>query len=208
MKNLVLAAALLISAGLITSSVGDNPGKFVSAGHNRFKTPAETLQTGDVVVRAGKGFISDVFRKFSAAGLPWSHAGIVVRNGSNVSVFHLMGSTERSSDGIRIDPLDRFCQSSSNTGYAVYRLPGLADKETVIREFLKDLQSKNIRFDDHFNFADDRSMYCTEVIHKTYYHATGTGISLSEFKGEKYVSIDDILHHPGACKIAEQFYHP
>ena len=60
------------------------------------RIPAVTFggnyQTGDIVLRNGKGFISDLFRNTSKREKKYSHAGIIVIENNQPYVYHMLGN--------------------------------------------------------------------------------------------------------------------
>lgn len=204
MKSIPVILALFTAAGLFSGTAFRH--EPVSAAANLYSEPQVELQTGDVVLRSGKGFISDMFRKFNLTGSPWSHAGILVKEGQEWQVCHIMGHDDDTQNKLRKEPLREFCNSNSNTGFAIYRKPGLNLQASLIRQYLDSLSEAGLRFDHQFNLQDDQYMYCSELVYKTMVRTGFDSIPLAHLKGESYVAIDQLIQHPVIQKVIEKHY--
>jgi hypothetical protein len=204
MKTFAVIFALFTAIGLLSVSAVQK--RDLPVVNNLFTEPIHELHSGDMVLRSGKGFISDMFRKFNQSGAPWSHAGILIWENSEWQVYHIMGDAGDSLSRIRKEPLRSFCNSHSNNGYAIYRNSGIVQNETVIKSYLDSLSDIAVRFDHHFNLKDDGFMYCTELVYKTMLRAGFDNIPLSQLEGENYVAIDNLYRHSNISKITEIHY--
>lgn len=204
MKTVAALLALFTAFGLLNRSTGSETNHVRY--ENRFERPSAELRTGDIVVRSGKGFISEMFRKFNLSGDSWSHAGILVKENHEMMVYHIMGDAQELNNGIRKEPLSSFCNSRLNTGYAVYRYNLTSEKEIMIRHHLGYLAGTGVRFDHHFNLSDDVYMYCTELVYKTMLRAGVSGIPVSAMNGEKFIPIDNLYRNSLSRKITEIYY--
>jgi len=72
--------------------------------NNKVVFPEEirtNLQPGDVILRSGKGFISNVFRQFSVKDKRYSHAGIIDSENGKFYVYHILGGTSSTSGELK-----------------------------------------------------------------------------------------------------------
>src|SRR6185436_6747015 len=128
------------------------------------------LASGDIILRSGKGFISDVFKQFSLKDKTYSHAGIVSIEKDGIFVYHILGEEQEdgriNSGSLKKDLLETFCNPDENRSYAVYRydLSALSKEKMINR--LKTASEEKIIFDSQFDLASDSAMYCTELIYK------------------------------------------
>ena len=125
MKTLLTAIAVIIFAGLLYQP---EKGIAETGKHNSFQPGAVRLQTGDVILRRGKGFISEVFRKSSRYDQHYSHAGVVEVTNQGIYVIHVIGEPGTTVSNLRKERMSDFCSSNENLEYAVYRYSFLSGK--------------------------------------------------------------------------------
>jgi hypothetical protein len=204
MKTLLAIISLITGIGLLNYSEPDHIAEIRPGNH--FVAVTEELKTGDIVLRSGKGLISDMFRSFSPSGSPWSHAGVLVVENGAYYVYHIIGNPGKKFDGICREKLTDFCSSHTSKGYSVYRFTGVNFSESEMISRIRLWQKSGIRFDEHFDLNDDRRMYCTEMIYKLHSGLSDVTLPVSEFRGRSYVSIDDLVLHRQSEKITEYLY--
>ena len=161
------------------------------------------LHSGDIVLRNGKGLISELFRNTSRLKKEYSHAGIILIEEKDTLVAHMMGDGLTS--GLRTESLSSFCSSDKNISYAVYRYDLKPSQEQSITNFVHIIKASQIPFDDRFNLDSDSALYCTELIFKSLSTA-GYKLQCSDLRGEKYLSIDDLYVRNKAELIFEHHY--
>lgn len=201
--TLVIIAATII-VGLFYSSAGHQTeaAKVV----NRFIMPDSEFRTGDVILRSGKGLVSDMFRKFNLSGAPWSHAGILVRKNDQWLVYHIIGNAGDPNHRIKSETISSFCHSAYNTGFALYRNSQTVPDTTLILHYLDSLRNSGVTFDHQFNLNDDQKLYCTELVYKTLRRAGFDSIPVSVLNGQHYVAADDLYRHASSRKVTEIHY--
>lgn len=130
-------------------------------------SPAEQqkIQEGDIILRAGFGYVSDRILSYLDERCPVSHCGIVDSTVDGWRVIHTVSSQISGIDGMQADPLGRFVKHSRPGSLIVVRPKGLDDntKEEIANEARGYLAQK-LPFDDGFDPYDHTSLYCTELI--------------------------------------------
>ncbi len=162
------------------------------------------LQTGDIVMRNGKGLISEMFRRTSQKDARFSHAGMVIVTNGRPEVFHMI--EQEGFSGIKREPFESFCRRSANKGFAVFRIPLLFKMETCIRTYLLNQFALKVRFDDQFDLNTDDALYCTELVYKAILNCDECELNLSAAKGQNYVAPDDLYSGLTTQKIMEFNY--
>jgi hypothetical protein len=180
------------------------------------------IQSGDIVLRSGKGFISDVFRQFSLKDKNYSHAGIISVEQNKVFVYHILGEENRrpevsgqkpedkimKGESLRKELLESFCNSKENNAYAIYRYDlSKKAKENIITN-LHSMARKKIVFDSYFDLATDAAMYCSELVYKAVTAAAGDKkyIPFTMVEGNKYIAPDNLYLNPHAALIYSYTY--
>jgi hypothetical protein len=148
------------------------------------------VNTGDLVLRNGKGLISEFFRNASIEK-KYTHAGIASRENGTVWVYHILGTP--GSKGLQKVKLEEFCNSRENSGFAIFNYEmENCEKELLISHLNADFCK--VVFDEKFNMKTDDELYCSELIYKAVSYATGNKnlIPVSQFQEQSYVSIDNL----------------
>lgn len=185
--------------------VGNLPGKKSGLTGFSIITAEQTVQPGDLILRCGRGFISNAMRNFSLHEKKYSHAGIAVIENGKVHVCHMLGDEVANSltDFIK-EPLEVFCSEKENSAFAIFRYNLDAGEKTVFISAIEKLSVKKIPFDALFDLNSDEKLYCTELIYKCIKEATGNGnyIPLSRIGNRSYVAIDNLYLNEHCKKIA------
>ncbi len=117
------------------------------------------LQNGDIILRRGVGFWSELFRKHNPKDKRFSHAGIVmIDENGEYFVIHSVGNDFTGQGAVAIEPLEKFVQELRGLG--VSRLQ-VADADILVDNAKKYV---NLPFDWKFNSDDSSAIYCTELI--------------------------------------------
>lgn len=160
-----------------------------------------TLQSGDLIFRHGRGFISDALMSFSRHEHKYSHAGIVVVEDGIPCVIHAIGGEENKSNKLKKDLLSVFCNPASAHSFGIYRLDASPEEKNKICSAAENYYKDGLEFDTDFDLNTDNRMYCTEFVWKILNNtiASANCLPSASFSGIKYVSCDDIYLQP-FCK--------
>lgn len=163
------------------------------------------LNTGDLVLRKGKGLISNLFSQASLRNKDYSHAGLLVTEGDQKYVYHMIGQRGIHS-GFKKELLTEFINKKENTGYAIYRYRFMADHQEAIKLHLRKLQQLNLAFDEQFQLESDTALYCTEMIYKTLQMVCNKQLETTQVKNMKYIAVDNLYMNPHTLKITSSTY--
>ena len=160
------------------------------------------LKTGDLIVRHGKGFVSDAFRYFSRKDKRYSHAGIISIQNGRAYVYHAIGGEENTSNNLRKETLNEFCNPEKINSYAVYTYHLCDSQRKQLDSIMRNYYTQGLQFDTHFDLKTENAMYCSELVYKALLSVTHdmNYISLSSLNGMSYVGIDD-LYMNSNCKL-------
>jgi hypothetical protein len=164
------------------------------------------LQSGDLIFRHGKGFISDAFRRFSLKDKKYSHAGIIAIENEQVFVYHAIGGEENVSNKLKKNTLSEFCAPDNAQSFGVYRYILSETEKTELMRLSRLYYRQGLEFDLSFDLKTDDKMYCSEFIYKmlTKVKSNKFFLPLSEVNGLKYVAIDDLYMNSG-CEAVYSF---
>ena len=201
--------SLFVLAGIVIGiSMGNKgQGKHIKPAHRKAVLPAASLlQSGDLIFRHGRGFISNAFRTFSMKDKKYSHAGIICIEKDGVFVYHAIGGEENLSNKLKRSSLGEFCDPENISAYGIYRYP-LSDSEKAgLSKLVKAYYQAGLEFDLAFDMNTDNKMYCSEFIYKILCKVKSNKnfLPLSELNGLKYVAIDN-LYMNSACHFVYSF---
>jgi len=135
------------------------------------KEEKKQLQTGDIILRRGYGFVSTMILKMMQEEMPVTHLGIIIRNGDSLKVAHSLSSTVSDQDGLRLQQIDSFTHNSYDSTLLVTRLKTIRKTDVErIRKQVAYYNKKQLPFDDAFDYKDTTAHYCSEFIWRVYEH--------------------------------------
>jgi hypothetical protein len=181
------------------------------AGINEKNVPlGVSWQDGDIVLREGKGVISNFMRATSSREKRFSHAGIVIHTRSGPRIFHVIGTSGDPDGGLVADKPEDFCNRNLNKSIMVIRFPLLPDHLVRLRSAVASCSRNPVSFDNNFDLESDHSYYCTEFIYKMIRKATGhtEWIPLTQSENGPYVGLDDLYLNASAEKLVDQTLSP
>ena len=161
---------------------------------NAAQPDIKTLKTGDLILRHGRGFISNAFMSLSFKEAKYSHSGIIHIENGQAYVYHAIGGEENVDNKMRKDLIKDFCDPQYVHSFGIYRYDLNDDQLNQYDSLATDYYKKGLQFDTHLDLATDSVMYCSELIYKLLTRVSGDKnyISLSEVTGYKYVAIDNL----------------
>lgn len=134
------------------------------------ETEMQQLQPGDIILRRGYGFISDmVARSFTNNGYEVTHAGILINEKNEWKVYHSLSSDVTDKDGVQKQSLNTFLDHSYPDKLLVVRLKNFTtETEHQLTALVKAYEQAHIPFDKNGNYNDASEMFCTEFIIQVY----------------------------------------
>lgn len=201
MKRFPDILLMVIAVGTILCCSLSAPGFFRNKSKKYHPTQASiipasiTLQSGDLIFRDGKNFISKSLRQFNRKDSRFSHAGIIHIQEGNAYVFHCIGGEGNADNKMRKEKLPDFCSSDEINTFAIYRPELKPEQVRATDSIAQEYFNKGIEFDTQFSLETSDKMYCTEMIYNIYKEVLRENnfIPLSSISGLKYVSCDDIF---------------
>ncbi len=130
-------------------------------------TPSEidSIEDGDIILRHGFGFVSDMIVKTLKEKYSLSHCAIICKRPDKISVIHSVSQSLTSKDGVQEQDLKDFIRDSQENSIIVVRyINNHSKKNSAISEKARYYLRKNIAFDNAFDIKDSSSIYCSELI--------------------------------------------
>ena len=175
---------------------------------NMAKPYLKKLKTGDLILRHGRGFISNAFMSLSFKEKKYSHAGIVHVENGMAYVYHAIGGEENVDNKLRKDLLQDFCDPQYVHSFGIYRYDLNMEQTKQFDSLATYYYHQEMQFDTKLDLATDSVMYCSELIYKLLQKVTGDMdyLSISNVKGYKYIAIDNLYLNKHCSIICKYSY--
>ncbi len=166
------------------------------------------LQNGDVIIRRGRGPISDLLARLNLKDQSWSHCGIVLIENGYPFVYHSIGGEDNPDERLRKDSAVFFCNATNNSAVAIVRYQTDTGCSRIISGIVREWYRKRPKFDMDFLLETDDKLYCSEFIYKALVRATGDTLFIpkSYGHGRLFIGIDDLFLNPHARLVAKVNY--
>lgn len=169
-----------LSAALLMGAAGCAPApprsfhdeETSSAGARSGRPALPPLREGDLLVRRGRGLLSDLFRRVGGKEALYSHVGIVHLGGGEPRVIHTVASELSGRGHARVDPLHSFLSEDRADAAALYRPVGASPE--VLRSAVEaalEMAALQTPFDTAFDLETEDRLYCTELVQLAYRRA-------------------------------------
>lgn len=157
---------------------------------NNFKN---CLAPGDVVLKRGKGVISQTIVKQLKEPIQLSHCAVVVEKDSLVLVNAISGSISNQ-DGLQITSITSFYNDAFPESIYILRAYDSKKASKIQKEALR-LYKKNIPFDHEFNHLDSSKLYCSEFVENVLHPIYQTSFfGRKKWKNKDILTFNEILY--------------
>jgi hypothetical protein len=167
------------------------------------------VKSGDLILRTGKDYTSELMRRLSQHDKTYSHCGIASIENDTLFVYHALGGEWNPDQKLRRDPFELFCNPYENRGFGIYRysLNNLQKKNII--KLAHQFYKQGVKFDMQFDLATDNRMYCSEFVYKTIEKATkdSVAISTTTLNHVRFVSVDNLFINPYCHEIKRILFH-
>ena len=126
----------------------------------------QSVQSGDLILRTGRDYTSEVMRRLSHHDKTYSHCGIASIENDSVFVYHAIGGEWNPDQKLRRDLFALFCNPYENRGFGIYRYSFNNEQKKEILQNARKFYKAGIMFDMQFNLDTDDRMYCSEFVYK------------------------------------------
>jgi hypothetical protein len=166
------------------------------------------VHSGDLILRTGKDFTSDVMRKLSQQDRTYSHCGIASWENDTLFGYHALGGDFNPDQKIRRDPFYLFCNPFENREFGIFRYKVSKSQQQSLTHAAKDYFSNGVMFDMQFNLDTDDQMYCSEYVYKIIKKATAGTIPIHTTTLNKiqFVAVDNLFINPYCSEIQRTIF--
>ena len=162
-----------------------------------------SVQSGDLVLRTGRDFTSDVMRRLSREDPTYSHCGIASWENDTLFVYHSIGGEWNPDQKIRRDTFAFFCNPYENRGFGIYRYDITEMEKEKLVQSIRGFYSEEIIFDIKFDLQTDDKMYCSELIYKAFKRSVNEPVTIktTTLNNIEFIAIDDLYKNAGGLQI-------
>jgi hypothetical protein len=147
------------------------------------------LKEGDIILRHGYGFVSDMIVETMNDSIGISHCAILTTDtNKNWMIIHSVSSTLTDIDGVQSQLLKPFINDSKKNSVVVVRYKHAKNDSDLARigQRAKYYLKKQVPFDESFNPDDSTEIFCSELLWKVFKDTYNTDIYQPEYKAEPY----------------------
>lgn len=166
------------------------------------------LKEGSIILRTGNDAISSMFAQLNNSDKTFSHCGIAFKINEEWFVFHSIGGEDNPDEKLRKEPFDSFVNQNHNNGFGICQYAIKKEQLNKLKTTVLNWHLKEIPFDMKFDLKTNDHLYCAEMVYKAFNiaFATDSFFSITNHKGFKYVSTDNIFVNKDAQMLCHLIY--
>lgn len=153
------------------------------------------IHPGDMILRTGNDFTSELVRQLSFTDKTYSHCGIASIENDTLFVYHSLGGEWNPDEKLRRDPIELFCNPLENRGFGIFSFKFTSQQTIKLDSIVKAWYSKGLMFDMKFDLATNDRMYCAEFVSKAITAATDKQVifSTTKINNFEFVAVDNLF---------------
>lgn len=159
--EVVIISALILALFLLFSC-SESQMQNANETYRLTKMEKGLLCDGDIILRRGSGFISNLIVSSFKEVYPISHCGIVCVDGDSTWVVHSVAQEVSKVDGMQLCSIDEFVAIAIPNSILVTRFKSV-DNSQMSKHAQRYLR-KGLRFDYDFNPNDSSRIFCSELV--------------------------------------------
>lgn len=123
------------------------------------------IQGGEIILRKGQGYLSNLIVDLLGEDLSYSHAGILIKDSSGIYIIHSLSDDVSSIDGVQKCALNEFLYDVADSSLCIVKpltdSVGLNLIQLKAKQYLK----AGIPFDHNFDMHTKTELHCIELVH-------------------------------------------
>lgn len=154
----VFVFSLLISFVLISCNNKSSKKKLITLN-------PDTLQSGDIILKRGKGVVSNIIVQLLKEKIPISHCGIISCSKDSTYIIHSIASELSEKDGLQTILLSDFLKDYQENTLFVIRHKSDINNRLQIEQNAQNYLANKIPFDYKFDILNKDEIYCSELVY-------------------------------------------
>jgi hypothetical protein len=199
-----LTALALPAVALLLPSSRSTPAPAPQAGRRPvLRVDGVEFLSGDLLFRRGRSLTSHAVLAADRE-TEYSHVGIVQVSRGRTWVIHTVPpDASGTQGGALMEPLDGYLSPDRASAAALYRPSGpLSGRAAAAARAAQELAQAHVAFDSDFNLADDRELYCTELVWRAYLTA---GVELVRSETVRKYLLPSHLQRSSELRLIQEF---
>jgi hypothetical protein len=123
------------------------------------------IQGGEIIIRKGEGYLSNLIVDLLGENLNYSHAGIIIKDRTETYIIHSLSDDVSDIDGVQRCSIKEFLSDISDSALCIVQpltdSLGLRKIQSITKQYLK----QQVPFDHHFNMQTKNELHCSELVH-------------------------------------------
>lgn len=147
--------------------------KAVQEDRGKKKYDFSALQSGDIILKHGRGWVSRRIVQILHEKEKISHCGLVIRQKDSLFIIHSVAREVSGSDGVQTISLKKFIRDTAPGSLRAVRLKAPADTRRKMAEEALKYLSRKTPFDYDYDYTSDDKIYCSELVYRVVLNASG-----------------------------------
>ena len=144
----------------------------------------KNFQTGDIIFQTTQGRLATVVATATAS--KYTHVGMIIMKKGKPYVI------EARNRGVKMRPLHKFTEAGFGKNFSVLRPVYGLSKEQKLKLTKEAKSHLGKKYDSKFRW-DDKKLYCSELVYKSYLNALGLRLNATEKLGDFYNTWNPII---------------
>lgn len=179
--------SLVCLAGLLFSHCSNNGNEETRAESRAFSgCDFSGIQTGDIIVKQGRGPVSRMIYSNLKEPIPLSHCGVLISEGDSVYIIHSVAEELTGVDGVQHERFNTFLDDCTKGYLYIVRYKGSDHQREVIGTTAKAFLTRHVVFDYEINYDDSSRVNCSELIYWGLKNASGKDLMTRIKVKDKY----------------------
>lgn len=158
------ALNLFIVSILLTACNNSETNTKKKVENNNIFIDSTLFQSGDIILKKGKGMISSQIANTLNEPIPFSHCGIFIKTDSGNMVVQSVAKEINGKDGVQSAYFSELIKDIDYPHFYVVRLKN-KELQKLLEEGAKEKLLEKASFDYEFNHHDNSKIYCTELVY-------------------------------------------
>jgi len=152
------------------------------------------LESGDIVLKQGKGAVSAMIVKKLAEKTPLSHCGIVCKNRDSIYIIHSVAKELTGIDGVQSLEFKKFTEDCEQSYLYIVRVKEDAQIRKKVSVTAENYLTRRVPFDYQINYTDSDKVNCSELVYWSLLNASGKDFfERVNVKDQKVLAFNSLL---------------
>lgn len=129
------------------------------------KSVMNKIDGGEIILRKGKGYLSNVIVNLLGEKLNYSHAGVLIKEKDEIYIIHSLSDDVSEIDGVQKCTIKEFLSDIADSSLCIVKPLTDSLGSQLIQKKAKEYLKQQVPFDHHFSMQSKDELHCSELIH-------------------------------------------